>query len=484
MSVSSQPSTHQARERQIVDHVRRLLDDSRFVVDTASGRRGTKAMAKSLREDDRAVDLKQTMARLDRPDRQLQAAMPLGLTLDAALQKRSWLLLKRTVGRVRVICWSPTEALVLGREPPPMPLEEARRLLAETARGSAKQPATVILASTSGFAPEVHDLVERTREQTLALASPNAAGGWTVRAPGETGVLSDLLNPEGEDDRRQRVRDVIASAKSDLSGAGLAADRVAQATQLPLGLIEDELRSFAKANPGLAAKRLDGRIVLFRESAAVTPGTSGASVMPIVDRIRSLFAGRGENEKKIAFLSERRAALMQQRDRLYEEIGELESKDAAMREQFRLAEAALAKRRITGQLLQLRKDQQRRQQMLQVLNQQINVVSTHLHNLELVQQGTAAKLPDSEQIAEDAAAAEEMLAQLQADHELVESIGGATAAGLSEEEAALFEELEREAAQAKPVAEPSPPAAAPAKPSREPGQRAAAPPRPAEPEAN
>ena len=37
--------------------------------------------------------------------------------------------------------------------------------------------------------------------------------------------------------------------------------------------------------------------------------------------------------------------------------------------------------------MQLRKDLERRQQLLGMLNQQINVVSTHLHNLELVQQG-------------------------------------------------------------------------------------------------
>ena len=65
----------------------------------------------------------------------------------------------------------------------------------------------------------------------------------------------------------------------------------------------------------------------------------------------------------------------------------------------------LTKRRITSQLLQLRKDIERRQQLLNVLNQQMNVVSTHLHNLDLVQQGETAKLPDSEEMATDAAAA-------------------------------------------------------------------------------
>jgi chromosome segregation ATPase len=166
--------------------------------------------------------------------------------------------------------------------------------------------------------------------------------------------------------------------------------------------------------------------------------------MAMIDKIRSLFNRRGETEKKIAFLSERRAALGQQRDRAYEEIGHLETKDAELREQFKNAGPELIKRRITSQLLQLRKDIERRQQLLNVLNQQVNVVSTHLHNLELVQQGEGAKLPDSEEMANDAAAAEEMLATLQESSEMAATVGGIGATGMTEEEEALYEELTRE----------------------------------------
>ena len=54
-------------------------------------------------------------------------------------------------------------------------------------------------------------------------------------------------------------------------------------------------------------------------------------------------------------------------------------------------------------------------------------------------------MPDSEEIANDAAAAEEMLAQLQAYNDVAETVGGIATSGMSEEEQALFEELEREA---------------------------------------
>jgi chromosome segregation ATPase len=235
---------------------------------------------------------------------------------------------------------------------------------------------------------------------------------------------------------------------------------------LPIQVVEQELKAYARANPGLSAKRLDGRIVLFREGSVPAEPASragGVADMPLIDRLKSLFAMRGEYEKKIAFLSERRAALGQKRDRAYEEIEALEKRDADHREQFAKASSELARRRITSQLLQLRKDLERRQQLMSVLNQQINVVSTHLHNLELVQQGQTAKLPDSEEMAHDAAAAEEMLATLQESSEMAETVGGVASSGLSAEEQALYEQLQQEIAVA-PAAAPERPATATPRP--------------------
>ena len=166
--------------------------------------------------------------------------------------------------------------------------------------------------------------------------------------------------------------------------------------------------------------------------------------MPLLESLKALFGRKGENEKKVAFLAERRAALSLQRDRAYEDMGALEQQEASLRQQFKDATGALTKRRVTSQLLQLRKDIERRQQLLTVLNQQINVVSTHLHSLELVQQGRSAQLPDAEEMTADAVKAEEMLAELEAGNELAGTTGAIASGGMTAEEQALFEELERE----------------------------------------
>jgi hypothetical protein len=323
------------------------------------------------------------------------------------------------------------------------------KLVAQLAPSSERAPATVVILSTSGFSADAHDLAQRAAGRTVVLVEPNDAGGFSVYGPAETAGLNELFDPEAEQEKRQRVRDAIGAMATQLSGSGIAADKVAAKVELPAQLVEAELKSYARERPGLTAKRLDGRLVLFREGsttnvAAASAAGGGGNEMPMIDMIKSLFNRRGETEKKIAFLSERRAALGQQRDRAYEEIADLETKDADLKQQFKDSPSELAKRRVTSQLLQLRKEIERRQQLLQVVNQQINVVSTHLHNLELVQQGQTAKLPDSEEMAQDAAAAEEVLAGLQESSEMAESVGGVAMTGMTAEEQALYEELQRE----------------------------------------
>jgi hypothetical protein len=425
-------------------HVERLLADSRLMVDTTAGRKSAMNLNPQVEKTDRGTDLKRLMSEMNRPDRELQNRMPIGESLAVTLRAKKWFVFNRVVGRIRVVTVSPSRALIAGESPKPLNLAETRKLISEIPPAGGV-PLTVVLVSTAGFELSAHEAAQRTHDRTVVLVEPNDAGGWNSYGPVETKALVDLFDPEADEEKRRRVREAIDSAQFDLTQGGIAADKLAAKSQLPLGFIEAELKSYAKANAGLAAKRLDGRVVLFREGTVPASAASGGTDMPLIDRIKSLFARKGETEKKVAFLAERKAALSQQRDRSYEELDALEKKDDELRRQFKESASAITRRRLTSQLVQLRKDIERRQQMMGVLNQQINVVGTHLHNLELTQQGSTAKLPDSDEIASDAAAAEEMLAQLQADNELADSVGTVAHAGMSDEEQALYEELERDA---------------------------------------
>lgn len=460
MKNSPDPAVHQKLEREMMEHVERLLGDERLRIDTTRGRRPVTTMFRSVNAGDKAVDLKRVMAEMGKPDRDLQNKMPVGSWLEVTLSQKKWFFLKETVGKLQVICISPTRSLIAGKTPEPMRNSDVQKLLTELSmatRGS-EIPATIVIASTSGFEMEVNEMAERRADRTLILVQPNEVGGWKATGPVETKALVDLFDPEQEQQKRARVRQFIAENDLDLMSSGLATDKVAAKTQLPLQFVEQELKSYAKDKPGLSAKRLDGRIVLFREGVSGTQdaeSNEGAD-MPFIERVKALFSKKGNDGNKIAFLSERRAALSQQQDRIYEDLNKLETREGELRTQFKESTSALTKRRLTSQLLQFRKDIERRQQMLSVISQQVNVVNTHLHSLELVKQGQSAKLPNSDELAADAVKAEEFLAELQADNEVAGSVGAIGAAGMSDEEQALFEELEREDAgekQAKMVKE-------------------------------
>ncbi len=448
MTNSTDPTTHRLREQQFFDHVQRLLKDDRLRVDTTAGRRPVSSLRISVKTDDREVDLKRLMTELDLPDRQLQSRMPVGRELTVTLARTSFFVFRKTVGRLRSFCLSPQRELLEGKEPRPLTQHDLKRALAE--RGiddPANVPSTIVVLSTSGFTLDAHELAERRADRTLILVEPNDAGGWTVTGPVETKALVDLFDPEVDAEKRNRLRAELDRRRAELLGGGLAADRLAAVTKLPLPLVEDELKLFAKEN-ALVAKRLDGCLVLFREgSLSNNPANqSGGPNMPFMQRVKALFSRKGDNEKKLALLSERRAALTQQRDRAFEDMAVLEQKETELRQQFRDTTSTLTRRRVTSQLVQLRKDLERRQQLLGMLNQQINVVSTHLHNIELVQQGQSAQLPSSDDLATDAAAAEEVLAELQASTEAATQVATGAASALSDEEQALYEELERELA--------------------------------------
>ena len=450
MRNSTDPSVHREREKQLISHVERLIEDERLRLDTTRGRRPITTLIRHVQKNDKTRELKGLMAEMDRPDRELQAKMPLGESLDVTLSQKSLWFFKKQVGKLQVLCVSPTRELIAEKTPELMTGSDITKILTDLAAKNpvVGVPSTIVLLSTGGFTRESHTLAERRADRTLILVEPNDAGGWTVTGPPEMQALVDLFDPERDDAKRQRVRSYLEERHIDLLSGGLAADAIVARTQIPQQIVESELKSYAKENPGLAAKRLDGRLVLFQEAASAALGATGTGgdFMPFIDRMKTLFSHKGNDEKKAALLAERKAALTQQRDRLFEDMSAMETKETELREEFKASPSALTKRRLTSQLLQFRKDIERRQQLLAMLGQQVNVVSTALHNLELVRQGHSAKLPTSEELTNDAVKAEEIMAELEADSEIAASISPMGAAGMSDEEQALFEELEREAA--------------------------------------
>jgi hypothetical protein len=477
MTDFSDPTQHQQLERLFIAHVERLLDDDRLRLPTSRGPKHAFTLIRDINHQDRGIELKRLMSEMGKPDRQLESQMPLGRSIEVGLCRKKWWVIKSWVGRFRAVSISPTRALLAGQPQGPASAADLAQTLATLPPPLNGIPSTVAIMSTSGFTPDARDAASRMRDRTIILVSPNPTGGWTVSAPPENQDYVELFDPEMDLEKRARIRSEIESNRISLQSAGIAADKLAAKLQLSPQLVDSELKSYARENPGLTAKRLDGRLVLFQEGSAPLFGAaSGGSDMPFIDRVKTLFSRKGDVEKKIAFLSERRTALSQQLDRSYEEMGVMETKEAELRQQFKNATSDLPRRRITGQMLQLRKDIDRRQQLLSMLNQQINVNNTHLHNLELQRQGKAANLPDSEEMGLVAAKTEEVLAELQAGNEFADSVGSQSHGGMTSEEQALYDELLEGSKQPET---PAPPAAIKSEPiiaATKPAPQAAQPP--------
>src|SRR6476646_2245266 len=131
MNSSTDPSVHRTCEQQFMRHLRSLLTDPRLRLDTAVGMRPITQFIAQVNHSDRALELKNLMIQMNRPDRDLQNRMPVGEWMDVTLSIRQFLLFQRAVGRLRVMCMSPSKAILAGETPQPMDAKSVLKLLAE-----------------------------------------------------------------------------------------------------------------------------------------------------------------------------------------------------------------------------------------------------------------------------------------------------------------------------------------------------------------
>jgi hypothetical protein len=442
-----------ALEARVVEHVAGLFDDRRFVIPTAFGPRPLASMQRQVSRWDRATQIKRRMVELDRPDFELQDAMPTGLGLDVTLARQVLLAFSQPMAHLRFASLPPVDTLIRGEAGEPLSASAVREAVQAlpASRKPVGGPMTLILFAGSGFTVDARQVARTFVDgPPTILIEPDAAGGFRLSGPPGSEFLIELLDPEQWPERRQRVVQALEERDVDLLTGGVSLEAVAQATKLPEHVVEVAAREWAQARQRsggdpLRVKRVDGSLMLYADSSLAAGSgvdtAASAATMGVMDRLRRLFGADVSPQRKIAELAERRAALSRQRDRAYDEMGKLEQREDQLRQAFQNDESTSARRRITSQLLQLQKDLERRRQTVSILNQQINVVGTHLHNLEIARTGTG-QLPKSEEIAADAAKAEEVLADLQASNELADELAGTVeASGLSKEEQTLYDEL-------------------------------------------
>ena len=458
-------------ERRVGEHVAGLLDDRRFVVPTTFGPRPVAGLQRRTRAWDQALKLKQALADAERPDFELQDAMPVGAGLDVSLSRQVLLAFTQPMGHVRYASLAPFRALARGTAPEPLEADEVRSRVNDLPVAGKPRPGeealavggpmTLILFAGGGFTPEARRVArEFVDGPPTILIEPNSAGGYDVTGPPGAEYLVELLDPEEASDRLRRVAAALEGREVDLLAGAVSLDEVARDTRLPIETVVYAAQQWAKqkasaGGAGLRVKRVGDGVMLFRDSslagAAGHLGNSsgayaaGSATMGVMDGLRRFFGGKISPQRRIAQLAEQRALLSRQRDVANDELGRLEDRERELRDAFAADDNSTVRRRITSQIVQLQKDVERRRQTVGVFNQQINVVATQLHNLEIARAG-AGSLPTSDEIAEEASKAEDVLAELQASAELADELGAQVKATTSSaEEQRLFEELTAEA---------------------------------------
>ncbi len=350
-------------------------------------------------------------------------------------------------------------------------MDHVRKLVGDT-----RVPHVIGVCCPTGLTEEARSARVDLPDVVLVLIEPEEHGGWRTRAASdgvETQVI-ELFDPEGANEKVERVRGLIEEQSVDLLTGGLSLSSVMGKTSLPKEVVQKGFEKVAASDPELRLSEKEGEFLLFRGAPVQRQERKS---MNVIERIRQLFSGEGAEAEKINLLAERRAGLAQRRDRIYEDIGKLEKKEADLFEQGKAATSQVPRRRLAAQLAQLRKDIARQNATASMLNKQIDIISTDIHNLTLIQQGELAKLPDTTELTENAVKAEEMLETLVADAELVGSLETGIEESLtSEDEQAILREFEQASEPSSAGKEPTQATEVPPASVRPQSERAAPPP--------
>lgn len=401
-----------------------------------------------VREDYDAGDVRAALVDSGRFDRDLEREFPGCRSIVARGYETRWLIFTREVSRTMACVIAPPRSLVedRGAAPAPVGLAELREFVRRRA-GSSRLPVTVAVCSPSGFGDDVWNAEWDQPNVRVVLAAPRPGGGWRLRGLWKDADerLVHLFDPEPLTDKLERVQGELASRSHELMTGGLSAREMARKLDLPMVVLAQALDAAARQDRELQVRRTGDDLVVFRGAAAGNNRERGG--MSVTDWVRSLFDKGGDEARKINMLSERRALLSQKRDRMYDDIGKLEAREADLVRQGKETTSTVVRRRLAAQIAQLRRDISRANTTAAMLNQQVNVISTHIHNLTLIQQGEMAKLPSAEELTEDAVKAEELLETLRADADLVGNLEtGVAEAMLTGEEQAILDEFEQKEA--------------------------------------
>jgi len=387
--------------------------------------------------------VREKMAELRLYDRDLLHAMPKNKSRILTGTASRWLFWRRKKSvAVAAVLTDLDHYLQHDNAPPPVGLHELTSHINELI-GKPKVPHLVGICSPTGFDDETKTAGVKIPNVTAFLIEPRKDGGWIVipASPNASKTDAGLFDPEDAAAKLKRVRKAVEADRVDLLTGGLSASAIGEKLGLPVQLVAMAFEQMA-AEADLKTSPQGKDVLLYRGAANGVEDNK----MSMMDRLKQLLSREGDEKQKIDTLSERRVKLAQRRDQLYGDISQLEGREKELLKQGKESSSPSVKRRVATQIKQLRNDMDRLNATAKMLGQQVEVISTHIHNLTLIQQGQIAKLPTSEELTKDAVRAEEMIEQLGAEVSLADSLStGVSDITMSDEELEILKELEEPA---------------------------------------
>jgi hypothetical protein len=417
---------------------------------------------------DGADSVRATLSRLQRYDRDLLESLPGKHTLQLRFRRRIFGPLARTVVRLRAQVLTPTEALVEGRAPGPIGREAVLDALARyELLPQRERPTAVVYASPTGFTSEAQALAETSGPPTLILMGGRADGGWDVAlpAPVRNGPWNWLFELESQDERLKRLLYHLEHDLTRLQTRGVSVTELAAQVGLPADETAALVRRACRNDPRLMTVVHDGTIHVTR-----SPLAEESTPMSLRTWIRKLLRMKPSAAERVREMTAQRVRLEQERHELDQRLDALEKDEREAVERGADARTDVERKQLAGRLMRTRRELRRVRAQAGVLTQQIDILGTHIHHVTLEEQGKRVALPDAEELAAEAAQAEQIMTQLAANADLAASVEvGAQSPMMADEEAAILEEFKQAAQQqapesTAPAAERDASAAAPPKP--------------------
>jgi hypothetical protein len=424
-------------------------------------RRGIPADQFQLESLPDGVDgVRATLTRLEQYDRNLLEQLPGTRAVQLRFQRRVFGPFYKTVSRLRAQTLAPIEELVANTPTQPVGREQVLDALARyELLPQRERPTAAVFASATGFTPEARALVHRGGTPTLILMGGRADGGWDVELPAtlKQSPWAKLFELESQDERLKRLLYHLDKNISALESRGLAVPELAEQLGLSREATEGLVRQACRQDSRLLTVVHAGTIHVCR-----SPLAEESNTMSLRSWIRKLLRLKPTVGEQVRALTAQRVTLEQQRHEVDQRLTALESEERDAVGLGAAAKSDAERKQLAGKLMRVRRDLRRVRAQANVYTQQIDILGTHIHHLTLAEQGKRVELPQAEELTQEAAQAEQMMAELAANADLAAGIEvGAQSPLMQEEEAAILEEFKQAAEERSASAAAELPAKAP-----------------------